>query len=376
MPKKETIALILAGGQGSRLKALTKSNAKPAVPFAGKYRIIDFTLSNCANSYIDTVGVLTQYQPLILNAHIGIGSAWDLDRVFGGVRMLPPYMSDTGGYWYKGTADAVYRNFNYIDYYSPDYVLVLSGDHIYKMDYSVMLKHHVKNNADCSIAVIEVPISEANRFGIMSTLPDGRIFQFDEKPANPKSNMASMGVYIFNWAKLKEILLEDQNDPTSSNDFGKNIIPKMLSQGSKMYAYRFDGYWKDVGTLDSYWQASMDLIYKENAPLDLFEEHWKIYAADYSYPPQFIGENAKIKKSMIADGCTVLGLVENSILSQGVFVGENAVVRDSVVFSNVTIEANAKVNKCIVNSRSLIKENLSIGDGMNVVLFSDDEIIE
>jgi len=271
MPKKETIALILAGGQGSRLKSLTKNNAKPAVPFAGKYRIIDFTLSNCANSYIDTVGILTQYQPLILNAHIGIGSAWDLDRVFGGVRLLPPYMSDKGGYWYKGTADAVFRNINYIDYYSPEYVLVLSGDHVYKMDYSTMLQYHKKNNAHCTIAVIEVPTEDASRFGIMNTYPDGRIFEFEEKPKNPKNNMASMGVYMFNWEQLKRFLCEDQEDITSNNDFGKNIIPKMLASGLNMYAYRFSGYWRDVGTIESYWNASMDILCRDAFALDLFE---------------------------------------------------------------------------------------------------------
>jgi len=376
MPKKETIALILAGGQGSRLKSLTKNNAKPAVPFAGKYRIIDFTLSNCANSYIDTVGILTQYQPLILNAHIGIGSAWDLDRVFGGVRLLPPYMSDKGGYWYKGTADAVFRNINYIDYYSPEYVLVLSGDHVYKMDYSTMLQFHKKNNAHCSIAVIEVPMEDASRFGIMNTCSDGRIFEFEEKPRNPKNNMASMGVYMFNWEQLKRFLCEDQEDNASDNDFGKNIIPKMLASGLNMYAYRFSGYWRDVGTIESYWNASMDILSRDACALDLFEDDWKIYAADYSYPPQYIGKNAKVKMSMIADGCTVLGEVENSILSQGVYVGENAIIKDSVILSNVMIEDGAVVSKCVVNSRSQIMAGSRIGNDKDIMLYSGDGLIE
>ncbi len=376
MPKKETIALILAGGQGARLKSLTKNNAKPAVPFAGKYRIIDFTLSNCANSYIDTVGVLTQYQPLILNAHIGIGSAWDLDRIFGGVRMLPPYMSDKGGYWYKGTADAVYRNMNYIDYYSPEYVLILSGDHVYKMDYSIMLQYHKKNNAHCTIAVIEVPMEDASRFGIMNTYPDGRIHEFEEKPKNPKNNMASMGVYMFNWDQLKRFLCEDQEYDGSDNDFGKNIIPKMLEGGLNMFAYPFNGYWKDVGTIESYWNASMDILCRDASALDLFEDDWKIYAADYSYPPQYIGKDAKVKMSMIADGCTVLGDVENSILSQGVYVGENAKIKDSVILGNVSVEAGALVNRCVVNSRSNIKAGSKVGNGKNIILYSGDGLIE
>jgi len=376
MPKKDTIALILAGGQGSRLKSLTKNNAKPAVPFAGKYRIIDFTLSNCANSYIDTVGILTQYQPLILNAHIGIGSAWDLDRVFGGVRMLPPYMSDKGGYWYKGTADAVFRNINYIDYYSPEYVLVLSGDHIYKMDYSIMLQQHKKNNAHCTIAVIEVPIEDASRFGIMNTYSDGKIIDFEEKPRVPKNNLASMGVYLFNWDQLKRCLCEDQDDNASNNDFGKNIIPKMLKEELNMYAYRFNGYWRDVGTIESYWNASMDILSRDVCPMDLFDESWKIYATDYSFPPQFIGEKARVKMSMIADGCTILGEVENSILSQGVYVGENSRIKDSVILGNVVVEEGAWVNKCVVNSRARINAGMRVGNGKDIMLYSSHDLIE
>lgn len=376
MAKKETIALILAGGQGSRLKSLTKNNAKPAVPFAGKYRIIDFTLSNCANSYIETVGILTQYQPLILNAHIGIGSAWDLDRVFGGVRLLPPYMSDTGGYWYKGTADAVFRNINYVDYYSPEYVVVLSGDHIYKMDYSKMLKYHKMKDAACTIAVIEVPLDEASRFGIMNADAQGRIYEFEEKPKNPKSNTASMGVYMFKWEYLRKYLCEDQEDPLSSNDFGKNIIPKMLNDGLNMYAYCFDGYWKDVGTIESYWNASMDILSQSSDVLDLFDDKWKIYAQDYSFPPQYIGKDAKIKRSMIADGCVILGDVENSILSQGVHIGKNTTIKNSVILGNVQIEEGCNINRCVINSRSRITENTSIGNDKDILLYSGDGIIE
>jgi len=376
MAKKETIALILAGGQGSRLKSLTKNNAKPAVPFAGKYRIIDFTLSNCANSYIETVGILTQYQPLILNAHIGIGSAWDLDRVFGGVRLLPPYMSDTGGYWYKGTADAVFRNINYVDYYSPEYVVVLSGDHIYKMDYSKMLKYHKMKDAACTIAVIEVPLDEASRFGIMNADAQGRIYEFEEKPKNPKSNTASMGVYMFKWEYLRKYLCEDQEDPLSSNDFGKNIIPKMLNDGLNMYAYCFDGYWKDVGTIESYWNASMDILSQSSDVLDLFDDKWKIYAQDYSFPPQYIGKDAKIKRSMIADGCVILGDVENSILSQGVHIGKNTTIKNSVILGNVQIEEGCNINRCVINSRSRIIENTSIGNDKDILLYSGDGIIE
>ncbi|MCX7903371.1 MAG: glucose-1-phosphate adenylyltransferase [Caloramator sp.] len=375
MRKKEIIAMVLAGGQGTRLKSLTKNNAKPAVPFGGKYRIIDFVLSNCANSDIDTVGVLTQYQPLILNAHIGIGMTWDLDRKFGGVRILPPYQHEAGGNWYKGTADAIYQNMNYIDYYNPEYVLVLSGDHIYKMDYNLMLDYHKEKNADCTIAVIEVPIEEASRFGIMNTHEDGRIYEFEEKPKKPKSNLASMGIYIFNWNKLKHFLKEDQKDPTSSNDFGKNVIPRMLKEGAKLYAYKFEGYWKDVGTVESYWEANMDLL-KEDCQLDLYEGVSKIYAVDYSLPPQYIGPEAAVENSMIVDGCTVYGEVRNSIISRGVFIGKNAVVKDSVILQDAKIEDGAVVLKSIVGNGARIREGVTVGNGKEIVLIPEKKDVK
>lgn len=300
MKKEEIVAMILAGGQGTRLGTLTKENAKPAVPFGGKYRIIDFTLSNCSNSGISTVGILTQYQPLSLNSHIGIGVPWDLDRTNGGVTLLPPYQTKDGGDWYKGTANAIYQNINFIDEYDPEYVLVLSGDHIYKMDYSNMLEYHKEKNADVTIAVIEVPLEEASRFGIMNAKEDGRIYEFEEKPKQPKSNLASMGIYIFNWKLLKEFLKNDENDINSNNDFGKNIIPNMLNSNKKLYAYSFKGYWKDVGTIESYWEANMDLI-NDAVDLDLYGD-WKIYSVNPVRPPQYVSEEAVINNSLITEG--------------------------------------------------------------------------
>ena len=351
--------MLLAGGQGSRLYALTVKTAKPAVSFGGKYRIIDFTLSNCINSGIDTVGVLTQYQPLVLNEYIGNGQPWDLDRVFGGVKILPPYQGQKSADWYKGTANAIYQNLEFINRYDTEYVLVLSGDHIYKMDYDKMLKYHKDKGADCTIAVIDVPIEEASRFGIMSTNPDGSIYKFSEKPKNPDSTSASMGIYIFNRDKLEKYLTEDEADPNSSNDFGKNIIPNMLAAGEKMYDYAFEGYWKDVGTISSLWEANMDLIGDEPV-LDLGDPDWRIYSKNQPNGPQFIAKNARIENSYITDGCEVCGTVINSVLGSGVKVGHGAYVKDSVLMGDTEIGAGATVNY------SIIDVNVTIGAGATV----------
>ena len=357
--KKECVAMLLAGGQGSRLYALTVKTAKPAVSFGGKYRIIDFTLSNCINSGIDTVGVLTQYQPLVLNEYIGNGQPWDLDRVFGGVKILPPYQGQKSADWYKGTANAIYQNLEFINRYDTDYVLILSGDHIYKMDYDKMLKYHKDKGADCTIAVIDVPIEEASRFGIMSTNPDGSIYKFSEKPKNPDSTSASMGIYIFNRDKLEKYLTEDEADPNSSNDFGKNIIPTMLAAGEKMYAYAFEGYWKDVGTISSLWEANMDLIGNEPV-LDLGDPDWRIYSKNQPTAPQFIANSARIDNCYITDGCEVYGTVINSVLGSGVKVGHGAYVKDSVLMGDTEIGAGATV------IYSIIDTNVKIGAGAQV----------
>jgi len=370
MPKKEMIAMILAGGQGSRLKLLTKNTAKPAIPFGGKYRIIDFTLSNCSNSGIDTVGVLTQYQPLALNSHIGVGAAWDLDRNSGGVTLLPPYMDESGGDWYKGTANAIYQNINFIDSYDPEYVLILSGDHVYKMDYSKMLHFHKENLADATIAVIEVPIEEAPRFGIMNTSQDNKIYEFEEKPQNPKNNMASMGVYIFNWKFLKNFLKEDENDKHSSKDFGKNIIPSMLKNEKKLYAYPFKGYWKDVGTIKSLWEANMDLI-DDNNELNIHDENWKIYSINPTSPAQYIGPNAKVTNSLVVEGCIVLGEVSNSVLFHGVTIGKNSRISDSVIMPNTKIADNVIVNKAIIGNNVIIRGHSIIGISDDVTLIAE-----
>ena len=372
MGNKEIIAMILAGGQGSRLGVLTKNLAKPAVPFGGKYRIIDFPLSNCSNSGIYTVGVLTQYKPLELNSHIGIGDTWDLDRRDGGVSILPPYQEEKGGDWYKGTANAIYQNIEYIDRYEPEYVLILSGDHIYKMDYDKMLNFHKEKEADATIAVIEVPTEEASRFGIMNTREDLSIYEFEEKPKNPKSNNASMGIYIFNWKTLKKYLEEDELDELSSNDFGKNIIPKMLKDNKNMVAYPFRGYWKDVGTIESLWEANMDLLKKENE-LSLNEKEWKIYSKNPVRPAQYIGEEAKIKNSLINEGCLVYGNVENSVLSQGVRVGNNTIIRDSVIMPNVSIEDNVIIEKAIIGAESVIGKGCKIGNGKEIAVIAANE---
>ena len=375
MGNKEIIAMILAGGQGSRLGVLTKNLAKPAVPFGGKYRIIDFPLSNCSNSGIYTVGVLTQYKPLELNSHIGIGDVWDLDRRDGGVSILPPYQEEKGGDWYKGTANAIYQNIEYIDRYEPEYVLILSGDHIYKMDYDKMLNFHKEKEADATIAVIEVSTEEASRFGIMNTREDLSIYEFEEKPKNPKSNNASMGIYIFNWKSLKKYLKEDELDELSSNDFGKNIIPKMLNDNKKMVAYPFKGYWKDVGTIDSLWEANMDLLKKENE-LSLNEREWKVYSKNPVRPAQYIGEEAKIKNSLINEGCLVYGNVENSVLSQGVKVGKNTIIRDSVIMPNVSIEDNVTIEKAIVGTESIIGKGCKVGNGKEIAVVAANESLE
>lgn len=352
--------MLLAGGQGSRLYALTETNAKPAVPFGGKYRIIDFTLSNCVNSGIDTVGVLTQYQPLMLNEYIGNGLPWDLDRAYGGVKILPPYQGKKGADWYKGTANAIYQNLKFISRYDPEYVLILSGDHIYKMDYAKMLNYHKKMNADCTIAVIDVPLKEASRFGIMSVDEEGRIFKFAEKPKNPESTLASMGIYIFSKKVLEQYLTDDANDPTSSNDFGKNIIPAMLAAKERMYAYPFTGYWKDVGTISSLWEANMDLL-GEDPTLVLNDESWRIYSRHEAHAPQFVGRDGVIDNSSITEGCEIYGTVRNSVLGAGVHVMEGAEVLDSVIMDDVVIEAGAKVQYCILDEGVRIGENCVIG---------------
>ena len=359
--KKECIAMLLAGGQGSRLYTLTERTAKPAVPFGGKYRIIDFPMSNCVNSGIDTAGVLTQYQPLALNEYIGNGEPWDLDRTHGGVTVLPPYQGKRGAAWYRGTANAIYQNMTFIERYAPDYTLILSGDHIYKMDYSRMLAEHKKNGADCTIAVLEVPMSQASRFGILNTDEDGRITEFEEKPKAPKSNKASMGIYIFTTAKLREYLEADDADPDSSNDFGKNVIPAMLGDGCLMYAYTFEGYWKDVGTLTSLWEANMDLL--GNPPkFDLYDRKWRIFYRHNAFPPHRIGEDAKISNSMVTEGCVIEGTVIGSILANGVHVEKGAVVRDSVIMSGVTVKAGAQISYAIIDSDTVVGENADLGD--------------
>ena len=358
--KKRCVAMLLAGGQGSRLMVLTENTAKPAVPFGGKYRIIDFPLSNCVNSGIDTVGVLTQYQPLLLNDYIGNGLPWDLDRTFGGVKILPPYQGKKSADWYRGTANAIYQNIEFIDRYDPEYVLVLSGDHIYKMDYSKMLDAHKKNGADCTIAVIEVPLSEASRFGIMTTDADDRITKFSEKPKNPDSTKASMGIYIFNKEKLFKYLREDEADEKSSNDFGKNVIPAMLADGKKLFAYPFEGYWKDVGTLTSLWEANMDLLGTKPA-FDLHTKDWRIYSRNNNLPPHFIADTATVQNSLITEGCDIHGTVVNSVLSNGVTVEAGAFVRDSVLMNNVTVKSGAVVEYSIVDSDAVIGEDAVVG---------------
>ena len=369
-PKQEVVAMLLAGGQGSRLGVLTQKLAKPAVPYGGKYRIIDFPLSNCVNSGIDAVGVLTQYQPLVLNEYIGTGQTWDLDSNSSGVSVLSPYQQVKGADWYSGTANAIYQNINYIDRYNPDYVVILSGDHIYKMDYSKMIAEHKKNDADCTIAVIDVPLAEASRFGIMNTNPDGSIYEFEEKPAHPKSTNASMGIYVFSYDKLRKYLIEDEETEGSSHDFGKDILPKMLEDGLRMFAYQFQGYWKDVGTIDSLWESNMDLL-DPNVPLDLTDESWKIYSRNPVVPPQYISEEAQVQNSLIADGCSISGSVDFSVLFSNVVVKPGAVVQDSIIMPGAVIEEGAVVQYAIVSENTVIGKNAVIGARPETIVDKD-----
>ena len=361
MKRTECVAMLLAGGQGSRLGVLTKNVAKPAVPYGGKYRIIDFPLSNCINSGIETVGVLTQYQPLELNDYIGSGKTWDLDRLNGGVHVLPPYQTATGSDWYKGTANAIFQNIPFIERYNPEYVLVLSGDHIYKMDYSKMLKQHKETGASCTIAVLDVSLEEARRFGIMNTNPDGTIYEFEEKPAVPKSTLASMGIYIFNWQTLRKFLCEDDAKSGSSNDFGKDVIPAMLGAGEKMCVYRFDDYWKDVGTVESLWDANLDLL-NPNIDLNLGDPNWKIYSKTNSLPPQYVSADAKVENSLITDGCEICGNVDFSILFENVTVEKGATVMYSLIMPGAKIESGATVKYAIVAENAVIKSGASVGE--------------
>ena len=353
--------MLLAGGQGSRLYALTEKTAKPAVTFGGKYRIIDFPMSNCVNSGIYTVGVLTQYQPLVLNEYIGNGQPWDLDRMSGGVMVLPPYQGKNGADWYKGTANAIYQNLDFIKRYDPDYVLILSGDHIYKMDYNAMLQAHKSSGADCTIAVLEVPLSEASRFGIMVTDETGKITEFQEKPKNPTSTKASMGIYIFNAKVLEKYLVDDENTPGSSNDFGKNIIPNMLNDGMKMFTFPFDGYWKDVGTISSLWEANLELL-GENPKFNVHDKNWRIFSRNYAAPPHYVGDKALVSDSIVSEGCEIHGTVEHSVLSSNVIVEKGAVVKDSVIMSGSVIKAGARVEYAIIDSDSVISEKATVGE--------------
>ncbi len=352
--------MLLAGGQGTRLGVLTQAVAKPAVPFGGKYRIIDFPISNTINSGVETIGVLTQYQPFELNQYIGNGQPWDLDRLNGGAFVLPPYQKGKSGEWYKGTANAIYQNIDFIDRYNPEYVLILSGDHIYKMNYSEMLAEHKKNNADCTIAVLNVTIEEASRFGIMNTRENNEIYEFEEKPAHPKSTKASMGIYIFTWDKLRDYLIRDEENKDSSNDFGKNIIPMMLNDGQRLFAYEFSGYWKDVGTISSLWEANMDILNPESG-LNLNDKSWKIYARNTAEPPHFIGENAEVVHSIISEGCNVDGKVVNSIIYHGATIEQGAEVKDSLIMPGTKVGKNARISHAIVGWGTVVGENCVIG---------------
>ncbi|MBW4085135.1 glucose-1-phosphate adenylyltransferase [Paenibacillus sp. S150] len=370
MKKKEMVAMLLAGGQGKRLKGLTKSLAKPAVYFGGTYRIIDFPLSNCSNSGIDTVGVLTQYEPLVLHSYIGVGSDWDLNRKNGGVFVLPPHERENGSSWYRGTADAIYRNLKFVDQFDPEHVLILSGDHIYKMDYNAMLQYHKARNADCTISVIDVPLEEASRFGILNTEDDLKIYEFDEKPSKPKSTLASMGVYIFKWEVLRKHLLEDGENAGSSHDFGKDIIPLMLKDGKSLYAYPFEGYWRDVGTVTSLWEANMDLL-SDNPPLNLNDPGWRIFTRNPNQPAQYVAPGARVSGCIINEGCIVHGEVKHSVLFYGVEVGEGSVITDSVIMPKVKIGRNVRIHKAIISENTVIEDYMEIG----IERENEDEIL-
>ena len=366
--------MLLAGGQGSRLFALTQKKAKPAVPYGGKYKIIDFPLSNCANSGIDTVGVLTQYEPLELNSYIGTGGFWDLDNMNGGAFVLPPYVRGEQGNWYRGTADAIYQNINFIDNYDPDHIIVLSGDQICCMDYQKMLNYHKKKGADCTISVLEVTLEEAKRFGIMNTDEDNRIEEFEEKPAHPKSTKASMGIYVFKWKLIRQYLIDDANDPDSEHDFGKNIIPRMLEEGKKMYAYSFDGYWRDVGTISSLWEANMELL-EENPQLNLNDDKLKVYTRTYGLPPHYIADGASVKKSIIADGSFIEGTVENCVIQSGVKIGKGAVVKNSVIMKDSIVRENSEINKAIIDEEVVVEEGSKVGEGNEVTVIGYHSVV-
>ena len=376
MKKKRIIAMILAGGQGTRLKELTEDLAKPAVAFGGKYRIIDFTLTNCSNSGIDTVGVLTQYEPRILNNHIGRGSPWDLDRMDGGVTVLQPHTrkNDEKG-WYKGTANAIYQNIKFIEEYNPQYVLILSGDHIYKMNYDKMLQFHIQKDADVTIGVFKVPLKDAPSFGIMNTKEDMSIYEFEEKPKEPKSDLASMGIYIFNWQSLKKYLDEDEKDPNSSNDFGKNIIPNMLNDGKKMFAYPFKGYWRDVGTIQSFWDAHMDLLSEDNE-LDLFDKSWRVNTRQGIYTPSYFEKGSKIQNTLIDKGCLVEGEIKHSVIFSGVKIGKNSKIIDSIIMADTEIGDNVIIQKAIIANDVKIADNIVIGDGEKIAVVGEKKIID
>lgn len=376
MQQKECIAMLLAGGQGSRLKALTKRIAKPAVSFGGKYRIIDFALSNCINSDINTVGILTQYKPYLLNAYIGNGEGWDLDGLNGQVSLLPPYFTEEGGSWYDGTADAIFKNIDFIDSVNPKYVLILSGDHLYKMDYNEMLQYHKKVDADLTVSVINVSLEEASRFGIMSVDDEQHITKFTEKPKKPESTLASMGIYIFTWSVLRKALIEDSTDKNSEHDFGKNIIPNMLKDGKRLFAFEFKGYWKDIGTIDSYYEANMDLL-RDDPHMDIYERNMRIYSNSNISPPHFVGSSGKVERSLICNGCVIDGKVSHSILSTNVVVEKGAEVIDSILLPNVHVKAGAKVVKAIVGESSVISAKAKLGStakSAEIALIGDNEV--